>query len=364
MRKDFLIVMFIAMVFLAGCSDGNTMEKEQKTVNAVSVEVMEYDAGLDYLGIVRAKETKNYSFLSGGKLEAVYVKEGEEVAAGTPLAKLDTSILEITINTAKTNANSLKKSLETAKSTLDASAVLHSSGCIADKEWEAQESQYVTLAGNYEMALDKLKQAEKNLKDATIYADSDGYVMEVPYKEGEVVAAGYPVAVMKSSQKVVSIGVSTDDISKVSLMSAVKIDGKVNGRIDSIGQYPDENTRAYVVDVVFDSDEYVIGDMVDVHIITGKRNGCFVPVQSIFNIDGLDYVYVVDGNSLVSRKQVVKGELREDMVQVEGVEEGMTIIRDGIKNIKEQDIVAVASPSSAIAENINTENRQNEENRP
>ncbi|WP_077609651.1 efflux RND transporter periplasmic adaptor subunit [Clostridium sp. Marseille-P2415] len=363
MRKGYLIVMLTITVLLAGCSDTNAALKEQKTVNATSVNVMEYETGLDYLGIIRAKETKNYSFLSGGKLEAVYIKAGEEVNAGAPLAKLDTFDLEINVNKARANVNGLKKSLDTAKSALDASAALHSSGYIADKEWEAQESQYVTLAGNYEVALDNLKQAEKNLKDSVLYADADGYVMEVPYKEGEVVAAGYPVAVMKSSRKVVSIGVSTDDISKVTLTSAVKIDGRLDARIDSIGQYPDEKTRAYIVDVVFNSDEYAIGDMVHVQVNTGKTNGCFVPVQSIFNIDGLDYVYVVDESGLVSRKQIIRCELREDMVQVEGLEEGMTVVSDGVKNVKEQDIVVVASPSTAAGKTAGTGSRQDEGNR-
>ena len=58
---------------------------------------------------------------------------------------------------------------------------------------------------------------QKNINDSTITADADGYVMELPYKEGEVIAAGYPVVVAKSTDMVVSVGVSDEDISKIKL---------------------------------------------------------------------------------------------------------------------------------------------------
>ena len=345
MKKNCCYMMLSILVLLTGCSAQKTAAAEQKVVETVLVQQKEYDTGLDYLGIVRAKETKNYSFLSGGKLETMYVKEGDRVSAGDPLAKLDTSSLEISINTAKTSVNSLKNSVDTARSALDAAAALHASGDISDKEWESQSSQFVTLTGNYEIAEDSLKQAEKNLKESTIYAQEDGYVMEVPYKAGEVIGAGYPAAVLKSNQKVVTIGISVDDISLITPESRVVIDTWVNATVDSIGQYPDEGTRSYPVDLAFESDQYSIGDMVNVKVVTGKESGCFVPVQSIFNIDGLDYIYTVDEGGKVVRRQVTRGELQEDMVRVDGIKDGMTVINDGIKNIKENEIVAIKEDS-------------------
>lgn len=341
MKKLCFWIIVISTFLLAGCSGKETSVPEKKLVKVTPVEVIEYETGYDYLGIVQAKDTKNYAFLSGGKLEEVYVKAGEAVKAGDPLAKLDSSSLEININTARTNVNSLKASVATAKSALDASAVLHASGYISDKDWEAQNSQYITLSGSYDMAVDSLKQAEKSLQEATIYAQEDGIVMEVPYKAGEIIASGYPAVILKSSQKVVTVGVSAEDISKVHMDSKVKIDDTVEGRIDSIDQYPDEKTRTYPVDVTFDSEQYMIGDMVDVRIITGKESGCFVPVQSIFNIDGLDYIYFVDESGIVSRQQITWQELKDDKVRVEGLEPGMSVVSDGLKNIKENDSVTI-----------------------
>lgn len=342
MKKSQIFICAAACVMLAGCSTQNQGENAPKIVQMAPAAVAEYEEGPEYLGIVMAKETKNYAFLGGGKLEKLYVKEGDSVQEGEPLAKLDTSSLELSIDTAKANVNGLKSALDTAKSALDASAVLYANGDISEMAWKSQNSEYETLKGNYKTAVNSLEQAEKNLEDSTLYADSDGYVMELPFHEGEIIGAGYPAVVMKSDQKVVTIGVSADDISKVSRNSKVLIDGTIEGGVDKIGQYPDEKIRAYPVDVAFDSDDYVIGDMVSVKIITEKKEGTFVPIQSLINIDGLDYVYVADQDGLLSRKQVNRRSFIEDMVQVEGVEPGTMVVSEGVKNVKENDKVVLA----------------------
>lgn len=341
MKKLYLWTAVILSLLIVGCAKKENSAPEKKTVNVAAVETLKYETGYNYLGLVQAKDTKNYAFLSGGKLAEVYVREGGMVKAGDPLAKLDTSSLEITINTAKTNVNSLKASVATARSALDAYAVLYASGDISEKEWESKNSEFITLSGNYDMAVDSLKQAEKNLEESTLYAQEDGIVMEVPYEAGEIVSSGYPAVVLKSNQKVVTVGVSAEDIANVNMGSKIEIDGTVSGTIDSIGQYPDEKTRTYPVDIAFESDQYMIGDMVDVKIVTGKASGCFVPVQSIFNIDGLDFVYVVDESGIVVRRQVTQEEMKDDWVRVGGVEPGMLVISDGLKNIKENDQVSV-----------------------
>lgn len=360
MRIAWKIALGMTCMALAGCGANRSEEPSATIVHATTAETIEYEEGLEYLGVVKAKETKNYAFLAGGKLETMFVKEGDQVKAGDPLAKLDTSYVEININTAKTSVASLKTALETAQFAKNASDVLYASGDISEMEWKSQNTEYESLAGNYRNALDSLSQLEKTLEDSTLYADADGYVMEVPFKEGEIVGAGYPAAILKSSQKVVTVGVSTDDIMKVSHGSKVLINDTLNATVDTIGQYPDESTRAYPVDLVFSSDEYVIGDMVMVKIITGKTEGCFVPMQSLINMDGLDYVYVIGEDGLVTRKEVTCGQFIDDMVCVEGIEDGMQIVSSGVKNIKENDLVAVAETEQEPATENDNEVVQNE----
>ena len=64
------------------------------------------------------------------------------------------------------------------------------------------------------------------VQDAFITADSDGYVVDVLCKEGEMQAAGYPVILFRSENQVVTVGLSDDDVKKVQVgtKAQVKID--------------------------------------------------------------------------------------------------------------------------------------------
>lgn len=402
-----MILATVLTLGLTGCgSNKNETLESKKNVKALTVEETEYSKGITYYGVVKAKETKKYSFLLGGKIENIYVEKGQKIKKGDILAKLDTSRLELSalashnntqiakstldktresyennIQTAKINIRSIqtsidaaKVSLDTLKSSLEAYEELHKEGGIPDKHLEAKQAEYKMKQAEYENILSKheiakdtlenLKknmnsdlnkasssteiskvsesQAQKNISDSTLYSKSDGYVMELPYKEGEVIASGYPVAIIKSEQLVVTIGASIDDISKINTDSVVIINGEIEGKVDSISQYPNENTRTYSVDIAFDSDKLIIGETVEVEVITGSKTGSFIPIESVFNIDGIDYVYCVSEDNVVIRQEVNLGSIKGNTVKVIGIKSGSAVITEGVKTIKENDIVKIS----------------------
>lgn len=182
---------------------------------------------------------------------------------------------------------------------------------------------------------------QKNINDSTITADADGYVMELPYKEGEVIAAGYPVVVAKSTDMVVSVGVSDEDISKIKLGGKAIIKDGVTGTISTIAQYPNEDTRTYAVDISVPADKFTIGETVNVKIVTGNATGCYVPINAVFNMDGVDYVYAINSENKVYKKQVVRGSIDGDKVEVKIDDPTATIITDGVRSLRENDTVKV-----------------------
>lgn len=377
MKKGLLLVALSAVVLLGGCAQEEEGHSGPSVVQVTPVQPMDYEVGLDYLGLVTARDTKRYSFLSGGQLEELYVREGDTVASGDPLASLDTTQLELTVSTssnsiqiAENSIATLTESLETARSALETAQrnleryeALYEAGAASLVEVEnmqlqvdSQRASCAQMENDLASAQSSLsnsrlakQQAQENLANATLVADCDGIVMELPYEPGEVVGSGAPVVIVKSASKVITVGVSADDISKVTLASTIRIDGEIDGRVDKIGQYPDEALQAYPVEIVLDSDRCAIGDMVDVRIVTGTSSAGFVPVQSIFNVDGLDYVYIVGEDGLVSRRQVIRRTISEDMVGVDGLEDGMSVICDGIKAVKENEIVTAVPRAEADA---------------
>lgn len=462
MKKYTFAVLLLALV--TGCgSDASDFQPQAaaKSVRAQSVAAASVTTGYDYIGIVKAKDTKNYSFLMSGQIAEICVEKGQEFKNGQILARLDSTTLKYSsdinsnstdqaqanldkindtydtnivnaqnsINTlttsieagekgiaagekgiaaletalvaTQTNLDAAKAALATAKEQLDAAKEINAVGGIADldlqalideyntkcAEYDAAEAKYEgskaelekskaeleaskaevdslrTQKTNAEKSLNNLKVSkqkdveaakatvnsaktnqnitQKNINDTVIKADSDGYVMELPYKEGEVIAAGYPVVVAKSKELVVTVGVSDKEYPNVKLGQKALINGNISGSVTTIAQYPDEGTRTYAVDVAISNAKLTIGETVNVKLITGAATGCYIPINAVFNIDGVDYVYVVDNENTIHRKQVIIGEISGDKVEIQIDNPAAVVVTEGIKNLRENDTVTV-----------------------
>ncbi len=461
MKKRYILALLM-ITFLAGCGadkDKNAEVKTAKTVRTQSVAQENVTTGYDYIGVVKAKDTKNYSFLMAGKISEICVEKGQEFKKGQILAKLDSTTLKYSsninsnsteqaqaakdkindtyntnivnaqnnINTlqisieagekgiaagekgiaaletglvaTKTNLDAAQKSLNTAKEQLDAAQAVHDAGGIADLDLQAMIDQYDTKCAEYDAAqakyegnkaelesskaelekskaeveslrtqktnalksLENLKVSrqkdldsasatvnsaktnqsitQKNINDTVVKAEADGYVMELPYKEGEVIAAGYPVVVAKSKELVVTVGVSDKEYANVKLGQKAVINGSISGTVSLISQYPDEKTRTYAVDVAIPNSNLTIGETVNVKLVTGASAGCYVPITAVFNIDGVDYVYAVNSESRVHRKQVVLGDILGDRVQIQIDDPSAVVVTEGVKTLRENDAV-------------------------
>lgn len=496
MKKIILFAAVLSVFATAGC--GKNKEETGKLVTTQQVMSDYYDVKLGYQGLVKSKDTKNYAFLSGGKLEKVYVTEGQFVHAGDILAQLDsvefetgaaqsvnnrlisennlnkteatylTNITntEINIRTLQTglsaldsNIDAYKGTIEAAKQSVDALSeaistddssieaaksnieafdaklestraavdlaktnlerieTLYDKGAVSKSELENAQVSYDDAESSYMQAeaqqatnksnLEKLEashtanlaqletskaqvnsmnaqlatlnsqrtqsanqiataqkelanlktsmnadvgsqeaaekisqlsaeQAQRAVDNATIKADADGYVMAVTVKDGEMTGAGTPVVIVKSDTKIVSIGVSIDDYSKLDSILGITINGDTYGEIETISQYPDESTRTYKVDIAFTNDTLTMGQIVDVELVTEYANGVFIPIDSVINIDGIDYVYVVNDDDTVTRTQVELGDVKDTAVQAKNLT-SERIVTSGIKSLNDND---------------------------
>ncbi len=443
------------MLSCVGCGEVAEVEKSgPKHVSAQPPEVRNVADGLNYIGFVKAKETKNYSFLMAGKIAKINVSKGDKFKKGDVLASLDTTTLQYSagvgantteqaqaglektidtydtniksaeigiqtldtsIDAAKTGIEAMERALDAAQQNIDAAQnaldtlvskvestrILHSKGLVTDKDMEALEASLVSQQASLESAkasyqgteaelkgkraelqslydkretavdtLENLKKnkeedvrslqsqissaqinesvTQKNINDAVLVAENDGYVMELPFKEGEVTSAGYPVVVAKSTNSVVSVGVPDSEYPKISLGQKAVINGSIDGVVSMISQYPDESTRTYTVEIDVDSSAVTMGETVDVMLLTGSKSGLYVPIGSVFDLEGVDYVYIVNSENRVERKQVVTGETDEGYIRIDTDDPNIKVVTDGIKGLRENDAVIVAAEQSEV----------------
>lgn len=393
-NKTLLICsLFLSIAILSGCGKSDSEKTNTKTYPVKTLEVKDesYPISLEYEGITGGSEVRKLSFKSSAKISKIYVSKGQHVKKGDKLIELDKSDLNIAMEASKsqmdTDSAQYNKSVNGAqqedinkaeiavknseenynyyKDLYDKNVKLYEAGAVAKQQVDSAKLQ----SDSYESALNSAKQTLQQLQngsreedkqallaqlntakanydskvnlvqDASMIANTDGYVVDVLCKEGEMQAAGNPVVLMRSENQVITVGLSDDDVKKVQVgtKTQVKIDDTTTeGEIINIVQMADKQSGTYSAEVKLsnpiDNSKFYIGQRIKVYINVGEKNSIWIPISSILN-DGEDYVYVVE-NGHAARKNVTLGNTSEDKVSVEGLKTGDKLVIEGMKNIK------------------------------
>jgi RND family efflux transporter MFP subunit len=146
--------------------------KSQVESVTVSVQKGEVKEELILTGSVKADKYATLAFPTGGKIAAVYVKEGQWVKKGQALTSLD----KITLNAVYEQAlNNYRNYQAAAENALD--SVKGHSG----DETFTQKATRTAAEVARDNAYDAVKAAEYNLRNATIFAPFEGLIASLPF---------------------------------------------------------------------------------------------------------------------------------------------------------------------------------------
>ena len=184
----------------------------------------------------------------------------------------------------------------------------------------------------------------ENLGDGIyIYADCDGSVASVNMSEGGTIGANQSVAsIMDSSEVYVSVSVSEDDISSVSVGQAASVtlssyEGiAIDGEIDTIAVEPSRSSGSvsYAVSVrIYPSENITIYEGMTCEVTFLQKqvsNVIYVNAQAVeYKGNGISAVLVYDENGNVAEKEVVTGFSDGRYVEIiSGLSAGDTVLAE------------------------------------
>ncbi len=277
----------------------------------------------------KSKETyDNISILySAGALS-----KNEFEQAEIKLKEADSNYFKATEGLKEIKNGTRKEDIDATKAQLEA-ATLQYKNTLNLKE---QAKALLTDAmAKRDSALAQLERQKNLLEDGVLYAEQDGYVLKTPFKVSEIVPAGSPVVITRNEKCVVKIGVTAEDLGKINLGDSAVIktnDTSADGYVCDISELIDLDTRTYEVEIE-PSKSLKIGTLVDVEIKSGKTGGIWVPISAIRS-DGEDYLFI-DNNGLAEKRYITLAEGGDNLIRVEGINPGESIILKGSSNISE-----------------------------
>lgn len=205
MRKVLIIVGAIVVLgVVAFASLRGTRRESGKKVYAEAVERREISRTVKASGEIDPKEKVNISAHVVGKIERLYVDEGDRIEAGQPFLDLEkeTFVAErdqwaAQVRSAQSAVERAEVAVADARRKAERARSLNSQGIFAREQLEAAEleerSNRLLLAEAREAVLQgraNLDRARDALSKTTIYAPLSGRVIALSAEEGEVVVSG------------------------------------------------------------------------------------------------------------------------------------------------------------------------------
>jgi HlyD family secretion protein len=268
-------------------------------------------------GTIEVSNERKLAFGSSGRIDEIYVDEGDMVNKGDVLAKLDTSALELALVQARVARDEAEYNLNQLKNVIHAS---YDRVKIAEAQLEAAER--------------AVAEVQKQLGEATITAPFDGVIASVDVDEGDTVSMATTIVHLIDLTSMELIAeVDEIDIAEVKpgQRAIIEVDAlpalQLEGKVISISLLPEVEAGVvlYEAKIGFDASpdsELKVGMSADTDIIINERsNVLLVPDRAITKDN--------QGNPMV--KVMVNEEIEEEKPVVIGISDGyQTEIVDGL----------------------------------
>lgn len=224
-------LLLACIVLLSGCrtqKNENEMPVEKIPVRLATVERLLLSRPIHATGFLAAMEESKLSFMIGGILEDISVKEGDRVQKGQMLACLKQNEIEALFNQAKSGLGKAERDLVRAEN------------LYRDSVATLEQTQDARTA--LELAQSQFHIAEFNLQHSKIIAPSEGKILKTLTERNEMIGPGYPVILFGSGRK--------DWVLKVGLPDREVVRCKINDPAEvSFDAYPDQIFHAKIAQI-------------------------------------------------------------------------------------------------------------------
>lgn len=274
-----------------------------------------------------------------GRLEKVYVREGDAVVKGQVLAILEQTDTDADLIIAQGAYLDAQTNLRKAETDLKRYEQLYKSGAVSAQTVDDYRFGRDNAAAKLESARGTLQGMESKSSGTVLTAPADGIVAKRYYQEGYFAKAGTPIIAVADISKLKSVihipegqisGVNIGNEAVISVPAYV--DKKISGKITRIAPVADLPSHTFEAEVSVDNTQGLrAGVYANVALVAlPKENVLTIPLNAIVMRDDQQTVYVADDEGIVQRRvlnigytndtvaEVISGVTEQDLVVVEG----------------------------------------------
>lgn len=281
-----------------------------------------------------------------GRVERIYVNEGEQVVAGTVLAHLEQTEQTANLLSAKGSLMDAQTNLEKAERELQRYQALYEKGAVSEQMVDNYRFARNNAHGKMTEAQGVWDNMQDKLSGASVLAPQNGVVAKRYYQEGYYAKVGTPLFnVADISELTAKINIPEGQISNVAVGGLAEItvpaypEGKFSGTITRISPVADMPARTFAAEVTVDNSAGKLRGGVYANVIITaepKENALVIPMSAIVMREDQRTVFVVDDKGIVSRRVLTIGFISDNMVEVlDGLSDNDRIVTGGQNKLRE-----------------------------
>lgn len=343
-------VVGLLALMLAACSSEAPPPKAAQAlpVRLATVRPVSGSSLLVVSGTVRLKRETPLSFNTPGRIAAITVREGDRVAAGQVLARLDVTSLDATQASAQAE-------VVRARSDLARLEDLFRKGWVTAPRVEQARA---TMAA----AQARLRAAGFDMGLAVLRAPSAGVVLSRPGEPGQIAQPGQPVLTIGEMNQgfVLRLPLADRDAARVKQgqPATVRIPalgaGVLSGEVSEVGARGDDGTGTFRIEVKLPANPRLAsGQIGQAELLLGPAQAgapLIVPAPAVFAARADEgFVYVLEPvTRRVRQRQVALGDVAESGVIItSGLQPGEQVVTTGIDRLRNGQVVQIAGQVAA-----------------
>jgi len=339
-------------------------------VKVAAIERSGVQSWIRLTGTIRPVRESRVSAKLGGRVAEIFVDEGDAVAEGGPLFRLELRDFVLakdqakhSLDAAKASLNAAEVNVANAKREYERLRALRANNAVSQQKLDAASDAYKTseaalriATASVDVARDALEMAKHNFLESTVRSPISGHVATKNINVGEVVAPISPVpcfyivddTVCKVEAQLPDTKQSSVRMSQEVRMTVDGVPGNEwRGRITYVGDIIDPLSRTLTVRTRVENREMLLrpGALARLKILSDERkNVTTAPIRSIVRRNGEPIVFVVESGAALARR-VELGLAGEDNVEItHGVRPGDLVVIDGTESLENGIAVEIINP--------------------
>ena len=305
-------------------------------------------------GNLEASWNADISPKADGRIDKLYVDEGDVVKAGSVIAELDMQELTAQVTQAEGNLLVAKAELEQAALDLQRMESLVKQGAISAQSFDAARIKRDLNIGKVKAAQGNLDQLTTRLYNARILAPRDGLVVKRHLQAGFFAKAGSPIVSLADTTEflakatlgegqITQIAVGAPATIVVNAFNGQEFSGVVS-RVSPAAALP---ARTFTTEISVSNPQNILkqGMFIKAEIAGSiKKDVLVVPEIALVMKEDQKTVYAITGDNKVKQQTLSLGYVGDGIAEVlDGVLEGDVIVIAGQNKIKDGTMIKVSA---------------------